>query len=232
VTAAAFSLWREIGRQFRRPEGLGGLVMGRVMEAINRAPNREAIAALDIAPADVVVELGYGPGCAIEALARRASLGRIYGADPSAAMFAAAARRNREAIASSRVVLTQGQIQDLRLNAETVDKILGVNVVYFFDVEGGELREARRLLKPGGKLALYATDESVMRRWKFVGADTHRLFGRDDLALLLARAGFAPDEIVIRDVEVALGVAGLVAVATKQSDGTTGTRVALAPLKD
>ena len=59
--------------------------MGRVMEAINRAPNREAIAALAIAPADVVVEIGYGPGCAIETLAASAPRGRVYGIDPSPA---------------------------------------------------------------------------------------------------------------------------------------------------
>ncbi len=189
--------------------------MGRVMEAINRAPNREAIAALAIAPADVVVELGFGPGRAIEALAECAPLGRIYGVDPSTEMFAVASRRNHHSIDSGRVTLMRGHIQDLRLKAESVDKILGVNVVYFLDEGGGELREARRLLKPGGKLALYATDKSTMRRWKFAGAETHRLYGAQDLRLLLVRAGFRPEEIAIQEVAIAFGVAGLVAAATR-----------------
>jgi SAM-dependent methyltransferase len=213
VTSAAEPLWSAIGRQFRQPEGAGGRVMGRVMEAINRAPNRETIGALAIAPTDRVVEIGYGPGCAIEALAAAAPLGRIYGVDPSAEMFAAASRRNRGSIAAGVVTLVRGHLEDLRLDAESIDKILGVNVVYFLD--SGELIEARRLLKPGGRLALYATDKSVMRRWKFAGPETHRLFGGEELTLLLAGAGFHPEEIAIRKVKVALGVEGLVATAIK-----------------
>ena len=191
--------------------------MGRVMEAINRAPNREAIAALAIAPADVVVEIGYGPGCAIETLAASAPRGCVYGIDPSPVMHASASRRNREALAAGRVSLSLGDVRDLRLAPDSVDKILAVNVVYFLDEDGGELKEAWRLLKPGGRIALYATDKSVMTRWKFAGPETHRLYGRNELFELLRRAGFDPGKIAIREVGVAFGVAGLVATATKQS---------------
>jgi SAM-dependent methyltransferase len=216
MTSAVHPLWRAVGRQFRRPEGLGGRIMGLVMEAINLAPNRETIAALEIAPQDRIVEIGYGPGCAIETLAASAALGRIYGADPSAEMFAAASRRNQESIAAGQVTLIQGHLFDLQLLERSVDKILGVNVVYFLDEEGDELREARRVLKPGGRLALYATDKAVMRGWRFAGPDTHRLFGHEELRLLLERAGFHPDDIAIRSVKVALGLEGLVATATKR----------------
>jgi len=209
-------VWRAIGRQLRLPTGWGGWLMGRAMEMINRAPNREAIAALAIAPADVVVEIGCGPGCAIEAIAAIAPQGRVYGVDPSPAMQASASRRNRKGLAAGRVSLLKGDIRDLALAPASVDKILAVNVVYFLDEDGDDLEQAWRLLKPGGRIALYATDRSVMRRWKFAGPDTHRLYGREELFELLHRAGFDPGEIAIREVEVAFGVTGLVATATKQ----------------
>ena len=215
MASSTSSVWGAIGRQFRRPEGLGGRIMGRVMEAINRAPNQLAIAALDVSPADVILELGFGPGCAIEELAARAPLGLVYGVDPSREMFARACRRNREPIAGGRVQLAQGFMRDLQLQPESIDKILGVNVVYFFCEDGGDLREARTLLKPGGKLALYATDKTTMRRWKFAGPETHRLFGAEDLRRLLARAGFGADEIEIREAEIFYGVIGFVVIATK-----------------
>jgi len=209
-------VWRAIGRQFSCPSGLGGRLMGRVMEFINRAPNREAIASLEIEPSDVILELGFGPGCAIEILAAKAPLGRVYGVDPSEGMLASASRRNKHAIASGRVQLLQGRIDALPLRSGSIDKILAVNVVYFFDECGSEPREARRLLKPGGKMAIYATDKSEMAHWKFAGPDTHRLFGADDLALLIARGGFDSDEFSIREVRVAFGITGLVATVSKR----------------
>ena len=208
-------MWRAIGRQFRSPVGPGGWLMGRVMEAINRVPNRETIAALAIAPTDVIVEIGHGPGCALQSLAASAPQGRVYGVDPSPAMHASASLRNREALATGRLRLSQGDIRDLGSAPETIDKILAVNVVYFLDEGGDDIKEAWRLLKPGGKIALYATDKSVMKHWKFAGSETHRLYGRDDLFELLRSAGFDPGKIVIRQVEVGFGVTGLVATASK-----------------
>jgi len=190
--------------------------MGSVMEFINRAPNREAIASLEVEPSDVIVELGFGPGCAIRALVAKAPLGRVYGVDPSKEMLALASRRNKHAIASGGARLLRGRIDALPLESGSIDKILAVNVVYFFDEYGSELREARRLLKPGGKMAIYATNKSDMAHWKFAGPDTHRLFGPDELALLIVRGGFDRDEFSIREIPVAFGVAGLVATVSKR----------------
>jgi SAM-dependent methyltransferase len=112
--------------------------------------------------------------------------------------------------------LLRGRIDALPLESGSIDKILAVNVVYFFDEYGSELREARRLLKPGGKMAIYATNKSDMAHWKFAGPDTHRLFGPDELALLIVRGGFDRDEFSIREIPVAFGVAGLVATVSKR----------------
>jgi SAM-dependent methyltransferase len=217
VVSAVDGAWSAIGRQFKRPAGIGGRLMGRVMEVINRAPNRETIAALRIGPEDIVLELGFGPGCAIETLAEMAPRGRICGVDPSEEMLIRASRRNGRAIAEGRVRLMQGRIEDLRLEPASIDKILAVNVIYFFDENGGELDEARRLLKPGGKMAIYATDKSAMSRWRFAGPATHRLFGREDLAASIRRAGFRDDEFSIHEIEIAFGVKGLVATVSKRS---------------
>ena len=208
--------WRVIGRQFSCPSGFSGRLMGHVMELINEAPNREAIASLEIEPSDVIVELGFGPGRAIETLVAKAPLGRVYGVDPSEEMLASASHRNKHAIASGRVQLLQGKIDALRLQSGSIDKILAVNVVYFFEIFGGEIWEARRLLKPGGKIAIYATDKSAMKHWKFASPETHQLFGRDDLALLFACGGFDIDEFSIREIPVVFGITGLVATASKR----------------
>jgi SAM-dependent methyltransferase len=141
----------------------------------------------------------------------------VYGVDPSEEMLASASRRNKHAIASGQVQLLQGGIDATELESGTVDKILAVNVVYFFDKFGRELREARRLLKPGGKIVIYATDKSAMTHWKFSSPETHQLFGRDDLALLFASGGFNIDEVSIEEIPIALGIIGLLAMGRKRS---------------
>jgi len=206
------SFWHAIGRQLSRPSGLGGRLTGHVMELLNEAPNREAIASLAIEPHDRVLELGFGPGRALRALVAMTPSGQVYGVDLSEEMLASASRRNKQATASGRLRLFHGEIESLPLEPGSIDKILAVNVVYFFDPLGKEIREARRLLKPGGKMAIYATDKSAMSGWKFAGTDTHRLFGRDELGLLIAQGGFGEDEFSIREVHVGFGVKGLIAM--------------------
>jgi SAM-dependent methyltransferase len=206
-------VWKTLGQQLRHPSGLAGRVIGHAMAMANRRPNRIAIDALGIAPGDVVLELGFGPGRAIAQLASSSSIGHILGVDQSATMLAQASRYNRQAIDCGRVELRQGDFNALPWPAASVDKILAVNTAYFFDPHGIEIQEAMRVLRPGGLMAIYATDRSTMSRWRFSGPDTHRTFDRNDLSALLRAGGFDDDGITIVRVDAGFGIAGLLALA-------------------
>ena len=218
-------VWKAIGRQLRHPSGLGGRVIGHAMAIANRRPNRMAIDALEIVPGDVVLELGFGPGRAVEQLASLIGDGQVLGIDQSAAMLTLASRHNRRAITRGRVSLRHGTFDALPWPTASVDKILAVNTAYFFGADAVEIQEARRVLRPGGLMALYATDASVMARWKFSGPDTHRTFDRDGLAALLRTGGFDPDDITILPADAGFGITGLLALARKPI-GITGNRQA------
>jgi SAM-dependent methyltransferase len=209
--------WHAIGHQLSRPSGIRGRLLGHVMAYVNEQPNREAIQSLDIGPSDIILELGFGPGRAIETLVSKTPHGKVFGIDPSEEMVAQASRTNRRWIDSGRVRLMQGYFNVLPWQSGTIDKILAVNVVYFFHESGAELREARRLLKPGGEMAIYATDKSSMSQWKFAGPETHLLFDRDGLTSLIIRGGFGVDEFFIREIAFAYGVIGLIATLRKRS---------------
>ena len=88
-------------------------------------------------------------------------------------------------------------------------------MVYFM-ANSTALGEARRVLRPGGRMVIYATHGSIMRRWPFTGPDTHRLFDHKRLKALLVDAGFARDCIRIETVDVGFAVPGLLAVVEKQ----------------
>jgi SAM-dependent methyltransferase len=207
----------EIGQQLACPTGLCGRLLGLLMALVNRTPNRIAIDALQIDPGDKVLELGFGPGRAIRQLTSHAPNGEISGIDQSAAMLAQASRYNRAAIRRGKVMLLQGCCAALPFADATFNKILGVNVAYFFGADGTEIREARRVLRRGGMLALYVSDKSTMSRWAFVHNGTHRIYGVDEFLTTALYGGFAMDEISIVPTELAFGITGFVAILRKRS---------------
>ncbi len=217
-TAGKTRSWAEaLGRQLRCPTGSAGSLVGRLMGIINAKPYEIAIEALDPDWGDVALELGFGPGYGLEALAARVGDGKVFGVDQSSRMVDQAVRRNRAAVAAGRMGLRQGPFSPLPWREGAFDKILLVNVVYFFDRGGRDIREVYRVLRGGGRVAVYATDRPTMEKWPFAGPDTHRTFDRADLTHLLESAGFDRSDIDVAEQALPLGVTGLLALARKQT---------------
>jgi ubiquinone/menaquinone biosynthesis C-methylase UbiE len=107
---------------FRRPSGLAGRLVGFVMasRSSNRERNHRAIDLLQIRDGDRVLEIGFGPGLAIEMAARLAGSGNVVGVDHSEIMLRQASRRNRAAIAAGRVELHLASADALPPFAEAV----------------------------------------------------------------------------------------------------------------
>lgn len=207
------AIWAAIGRQLRNPSGFGGRLIARLMPVANRRSNRIAIRALDCSPDNTILDLGCGSGTAVRLLAAMAGQGLILGLDRSETVLAQASRRNRHAVRQGRVHLLRGRIDALPWRDNSIDKILAVHVVYFAGEAG--VCEARRVLRPGGRIVIVATDQSAMTRWKFARSSTHELFDMPGLTNLLVRGGFATSEISVTHINLAFGVMGLLAIATK-----------------
>lgn len=138
--------------QFRQPTGVLGRLAGWEMatRSSNRRRNEWAVGLLDIAPTDRVLEVGFGPGIAIRAAARRATEGLIVGIDHSEVMVRAASQGNR----NGRVDLRLGTVEALPAFDESFDKILSVNSIMFWDDPVLRLAQLRELLRPGGVIAI------------------------------------------------------------------------------
>ena len=186
------------------------------MVLANAKPNALAIAALGLKEGECLLELGCGPGRALHESLRSTQLGRAIGLDWSETMLAQSRHRNRRALGAGRLALVRAEFSHLPFADEIVDAVLAVNVIYFMK-NSAALREVRRVLRPGGRVILYATDKSVMRHWPFAGRHTHRLCDRRRLTALLVDAGFAADRIRIEAVDGGLGVMGLLATAHKET---------------
>jgi SAM-dependent methyltransferase len=149
-------LQKGVRAQFGRPTGLPGRMAGWVMayRASNRRRNAWAVSLLDVQRDDHVLEIGFGPGIAIRELARLAAEGHVCGLDHSEVMVRQAARRNAEAVRRGRVELRLGRAENLPALATPFDKILIVNALQFWDQPAEPLRELRRVLTRGGRIAI------------------------------------------------------------------------------
>ncbi len=147
---------RALVRQGGWPRGLIGQLFGLLFahRPSNRRRNLWAVTLLDVQPTDRVLEIGFGPGIAIEALSRHATAGHVYGIDHSVVMVGQATRRNAAAIRDGRVTLRCGSVEELPAAWESLDKILAVNSMRFWPDVPVRLKELRSRLRPGGQIAI------------------------------------------------------------------------------
>src|SRR6266566_3736004 len=101
--------------QFLRPHGFRGRAAGWVMatRGSNRERNIWAVGLLDVQARDRVLEIGFGPGIAIQEFARRATSGLVVGVDHSAVMVQQARKRNAAAASAGRVDLRPGSADEV-----------------------------------------------------------------------------------------------------------------------
>ncbi|MEU4573153.1 class I SAM-dependent methyltransferase [Nonomuraea sp. ATR24] len=148
--------------QAHRPRGVVGWATSWMfaLRPSNRQRNRWAVSLLDVRPTDRVLEIGFGPGIAIAELARRATHGQVFGVDHSLTMVRQAARRNAAAVRARRVRLTQASVERLPSFGDPLDAVLAVNSAGFWPNPVERLAELRRLLRPGGRIALVSQPRS------------------------------------------------------------------------
>jgi SAM-dependent methyltransferase len=173
--------------QFGRPAGLPGALAGIIMahRPSNRERARLTLERLDIGPGHCVLEIGCGPGVAVERAAELASEGLVLGIDHSEVMVRQARRRNEGAIREGRVEIRLASVTAMSNAEEAFDRIFAVNSVGFWPDPVARLRELRSRLVSGGKLALTVQPRGA-------GADEAAV-GRVEAKLrsMLAQAGFA-----------------------------------------
>lgn len=154
--------WDRI-RSLHAPEAV---VEAAVLDALGPKPIRN------------LVDLGTGTGRMLQLLAPRAS--RTVGLDASHAMLSVA-RANLEKAGLTRIELRQGDIYAPPFPRDTFDLVVIHQVLHYLDDPARAIREAARLVAPGGRILVV---DFAPHNLEFLReAQAHR------------RLGFAPDQV-------------------------------------
>ena len=164
--------------------------------------NPQAIAAMQ--PGEVVVDLGSGAGidCFLAATQVGAA-GRVIGVDMTHEMLAKA-RQNAAKMAAGNVEFRLGEIEHLPIADNTADVIISNCVVNLVPDKAQVFREAFRVLKPNGRLAI-SDVVNVRPLPSDLAADRALICGcivgaapTSDIETWLAAAGFSDIRVTVK----------------------------------
>ncbi|OGF56045.1 MAG: methyltransferase type 11 [Candidatus Fraserbacteria bacterium RBG_16_55_9] len=214
-------------------------------EELAKVPNEAAsssrgcgnpVALASLRPGETVLDLGSGGGIDVLLAARRVGpTGFVYGLDMTDEMLELA-RRNMEKAGITNAAFLKGDIESIPLPDASVDVIISNCVINLAPDKGRALREAFRVLRPGGRLAvsdividpnlegLSVSEDQIRLALSWVGCIAGALTSRQ-YAAYLENAGFAEIEIgteqrySVEDVAGVKPLAGLAPHVVKELVG-------------
>jgi len=171
----------------------------------------------ELKPGETVLDLGSGGGIDVLLSARRVGpAGKAYGLDMTDEMLALA-RENQRKAGVQNVEFLKGEIEHIPLPDNSVDVIISNCVINLSADKDRVLREAFRVLKPGGRFAVSdvvmrgAMPVEIRRRIELWAGCIAGVLEESEYRSKLAAAGFDQIEVEATRIYTAADAQGLLA---------------------
>jgi ubiquinone/menaquinone biosynthesis C-methylase UbiE len=103
-----------------------------------------------------ILDIGCGGGRTIQKLAAVATEGHVCGVDYANGSVAVSRAKNAALIKDGRVEISQASVSELPFPDNQFDLALAVETQYYWPDLVNDMKEVRRVLKPGGRLVVIA----------------------------------------------------------------------------
>jgi len=145
-----------LARQARKPNKWLGRPFLWAMNLSHSALTDWGLQQVFIEPDFKVLDIGCGGGRTIQKLSSVAAEGLVCGVDYSSGSVAVARSKNAQLIKDGSVEIRQGSVSQLPFPDDYFDVATAVETQYYWPDLVNDMKEVRRVLKPGGHFAVIA----------------------------------------------------------------------------
>lgn len=185
----------KIGAQFRKPRGMTGKWLGRLMNLQHVALTGWVFDFLDIKPGDSVLDIGCGGGMAMKRLSGIVGDGFVAGIDHSEVMVRESIRNNKAGVRTGNISIQQGCATEIPFEDNFFDAAVAIESFYFWPEPLAGLKEVHRVLKSNGTVAIaFEVHKEGEHREKNINISKKMefpIYSGEEMMAMLEEAGFS-----------------------------------------
>jgi SAM-dependent methyltransferase len=179
----------DLGRQLRKPSGELGLKVAENMNSANNAIYDFVLSKIEMKDNDRILEIGFGNGKLISKFFEINPDLQFSAIDFSETMYAEAVVLNKGLIEAKKINISCQDAVNMSFQNDFFDKVVAINVIYFWEDIERQLQEIKRVLKKGGQFVIGYRPKSIMINLPFT-QEVFKHYDPEDLQILMRENGF------------------------------------------
>ncbi|WP_339315992.1 class I SAM-dependent methyltransferase [Paenibacillus sp. FSL R10-2734] len=169
--------------QAKNPRGFVGNIMIKIMNQAHTSITTWGLKKIEIMNNAPILDIGCGGGQTIHTLAKQNNNREIYGIDYSQQAVETSIQKNKEAVTSGRVKISQGDVSALPFNDGFFGTITAIQTHYFWPDLEQDISEVCRVLRAGGSFII------ISEKYK-INYHMTQFTKNEEIELLFRKSGF------------------------------------------